>query len=202
MLRTCCFTLALAALGITPALAQGPYDYSYSRAYDYSHPGFYLGAGIGQSWMKNEIDGTNNNNFGFDVTAGIRPLPWFSAEVSYVDLGGYRNYYNCFGCYDDRHTRADGGAAFGVLYLPIPHSIAEFYGKAGVARLATHESGFPYYCATQCNYVVDDETNTGFAWGAGVQLHWWNFALRAGYEQFQNQVGRPSMLTAGAYVNF
>ncbi len=196
MLRTCFITLTLAAIGITPALAQGPYDFT--------GPNFYLGASVGQSWIKNEIDGYHTNNFGFDVTAGVRALPWLGGEISYIDMGDSHDYYgNCFyGCDGDHHVRSQGGAAFGVFYLPIPRSIAELYGKVGVARLQDRQSGFPYYCNTQCNYLVNEETNTGFAWGGGLQVHWWNFAFRAEYQQFQNQLGRPGLLTAGAFWNF
>jgi opacity protein-like surface antigen len=193
MLRTLSFCILLATLGTSSAMADPP--------------GFYVGAGVGQATIKNDYAGYHQHDLGFNLTAGIRPLPLLGAEISYVDLGnrGYDGYWNCFGnCGNDNHIREQGGAAFAVLYLPIPRSLVDIYGKAGVAVLDTRQRIYNgSYCA-QCNYYYydNDQTNTGFAWGAGVQVHWWNFAFRGEFEQFQNQIGRPNLVTAGAFWSF
>ena len=185
-----------------PAAAAPPYYFNTDP--------FYIGVQAGQADLRDASIGFHHRDPGWTLAAGVRPSPYVGAEISYVDLAGPHDYGYCdVYCYSGSNYWTRGGAAFGVLYLPLPMSIAEVYGKAGAARLQTHTVGVTTancYGYGPCPYYYNDyginRTNTGFAWGAGAQLHWWNFALRAEYEQFDGQGGRPSLVSLGAFWTF
>jgi opacity protein-like surface antigen len=196
------FIVGLLALASLPALAAPPYEF-------YPNP-FYIGVQAGQANLRDDSIGFHHRDPGWTVVAGVRPIPYVGAEVSYIDLGGQHDYGYCdFYCYSGSDYWTRGGAAFGVLYLPLPMTIGELYGKAGAARLQTHTIGVTTancygYGPCPGNYGTYgiDRTNTGFAWGAGAQLHWWNLAFRAEYEQFENQNGRPNLVSVGVFWTF
>lgn len=199
--------IALCTLCVSPAFAQDDGYYT-------GQPHFYLGADAGQSTIRNDFLGFNQHGVGFDVRAGVRPIPFLGAEIEYVDLGNRHDFSDCFAfCSYGTHIDSQGGAAFGVAYLPIPHSLVDLYGKAGVARLQTRTTSIiappgacnPYQTCpafigpghpADVSYRTDT-TDTDFAWGAGVQVHWWNFAFRGEFQQFQTQNGHPNLVSAG-----
>ncbi|HET9389817.1 MAG TPA: outer membrane beta-barrel protein [Steroidobacteraceae bacterium] len=186
--------VVLIVAGAPPVLAQEADDYG-------ARPHFYLGADVGQSTLRNDSLGFDQHGYGFDLRAGVRPIRYLGAEIEYVDLGDRHDFSDaCFGGFhcDGTHVRAQGGAAFGVVYLPIPHSLVELYGKAGAARLQTRATSTQF--CDFCDIVIldhTDTTDTDFAWGGGLQLHWWNFGFRGEFQQFQTHSGHPSLVSAG-----
>jgi opacity protein-like surface antigen len=205
------FVIALLTVGIRGALAQAPGYYSDGSDY-YGGPHFYLGADAGQSTVRNDTLGFDQHGFGFDLRAGVRPIPYLGAEIEYVDLGNQHDLSDCFRfCSSGTHVESQGGAAFGVAYLPIPHSLVDLYGKAGVARLQTRTTSLvspncpPNQPCPLSDFIGSyrtDTTDTDFAWGAGMQLHWWNFAFRGEFQQFQTRDGHPSLVSAGVSWTF
>jgi len=202
-MRGASFLLVTAVLAVMslPAAA-APYYFTPSP--------FYIGVQAGQADLRDDSIDFHHRDAGWTAAAGVRPIPYLGAEISYVDLGGTHDYGYCdVYCYSGSDYWTRGGAAFGVLYLPLPMSIAELYGKAGAARLQTHTVGVTTpscYLSAPCpdfysEYGID-RTNTAFAWGAGAQLHWWNLAFRAEYEQFQTQGGHPSLASVGIFWTF
>src|ERR1700752_3292101 len=79
MTRAMVAALALAALFATPAFA--------------ADNGFYLGAGVGQGYVKFDndqflgLDNFDGDDTGWKSIAGFRPFKLFSIEANYVDLG-------------------------------------------------------------------------------------------------------------------
>jgi hypothetical protein len=56
--------------------------------------GFYVGAGIGQGYVKVDdvaLDNFKGDDTGFKVIAGFRPFKMFALEANYVDLGSAKD---------------------------------------------------------------------------------------------------------------
>ena len=102
---------------------------------------------------------------------------------------------------------------YGVGYLPLPLPFLDVYGKVGVARLQNNIT--PIYTITAvatarrrysaCSAPIayrTDQTDTKFAYGAGVQAKWQDFAFRAEYERISSQFGDPAAFTVGVSWTF
>lgn len=193
------FTLMLAALPLKSALAADPF-------YD---PGLYLGASVGESWVEANVDELGSPGFGspqfrrtdtgYQVMLGVRPLPFLGAEVDYLDLGDPHGGID----FTPIDVRMRGGAAFGVLYLPMPVPPVDIFGKVGVSRFQTVVSGGQGFNCFVCGPTFR-ETNdtTGLALGAGVQFKLGAFGIRTEYEHFNAAGGSPGLATVGATWTF
>jgi opacity protein-like surface antigen len=124
-----------------------------------------------------------------------------------MDFGGNHGDYNDNYYYGAPYSQAKAGAAFGVLYLPLPIPWFDVYGKAGVARL--HEIDYFNYQTQPCNAVPGcytatqaDRWSTDFAYGAGVQWHVGVLGLRAEYERIDTSGANPDMFTFGLTWTF
>lgn len=127
--------------GCGPALAADPL-------------GFYLGAGIGHSELRNSLGIGNFGLTGFSgpysasghytgwkLMTGIRPLPVLGAEVAYVDFGSVNAAASIpatptqggLNATATAHPRATALLAIGYLPIPLPH--LDVFAKAGVAQL-------------------------------------------------------------------
>jgi hypothetical protein len=98
--------------------------------------GFYVGAGIGESEIRN--DGYygphfNEQHFGWQAISGIRPILPVGVELEYIDFGDPSAGPN----YHFRAANADAKAEalFALGYLPLPVPFLDIYGKLDVARL-------------------------------------------------------------------
>jgi hypothetical protein len=173
--------------------------------------GFYIGAGVGQAQIGNNNDyynpygyygGFHDHDAAWKVIAGLRPISIVGAELEYIDFGnagGDSGYYT--GNYDygvSAHPKAT--VLYGLGYLPIPLPFLDVYGKLGVAHLQTNNSYFTVNPA--CTAVVGgtclpiasrfDEQDTKFAYGAGVQAKFQDFAFRGEYERISSTYGDPN----------
>src|SRR5579862_4631280 len=182
----------------------------------YNPAGFYIGGNVGVS----DLHDYNNDHYGFDTgydysrhhTAwkgllGVRPVPLFGLELAYMDFGGNHGDYSNDYYYGAPYSQAKAGAAFGVLYLPLPIPWFDVYGKAGVARL--HEIDYFNSQTQPCNAVPGcftatqaDRWSTDFAYGAGVQWHVGSLGLRAEYERIDTSGQNPDMFTFGLTWTF
>jgi hypothetical protein len=188
--------IGITALGAsTAALADNPL-------------GLYIGAGVGESQIGNNYDYYNPYGYGggyhdhdaaWKVIAGMKPIPFVGAELEYIDFGnagGNNGYYN--GNYDygmSAHPKAT--VLYGLGYLPIPLPFLDVYGKLGVAHLQTNNS---FYTGVACTGAVGcvavqsrfDEQDNKFAYGAGVQAKFQDFAFRGEYERISSTYGDPN----------
>lgn len=156
--------------------------------------GFYLGASVGQSNIKDRDDlsglSLDSDDTGFKVIAGFRPLDFLAVEVNYVD----------FGKPDDTvagtnvQVDANGIDAFGVLFFsPVP--LFDLYAKAGVISWDAK--------ATVQNLGSVDDSGTDFAWGAGAQFRLGSLAIRGEYEKFEiGAIDDVNMLSLGVTWTF
>ncbi len=207
--------MAIIALGAsTSALAGNPL-------------GAYVGFGVGASNVGNNY---NNGGYGYNcgpygcygggygtsvvswkVMAGIRPISIVGAELEYMDFGssnGNNGYYNNYYYYGaNSHPKAT--LLYGVGYLPLPLPYLDVFGKLGVARLQTNitnyvnptGSGICTYPCVPINAGID-QSNDKFAYGAGIQARWQDFAFRAEYEGISSNYGNPAAVSISVTWTF
>ena len=183
--------------------------------------GAYVGVGVGQSKVgsNNYYDygyygGYHDHDAAWKAIIGIRPLPIVGAEVEYIDFGsgnGANGYYGNGYFYSNASSHPKAEVLYGLGYLPLPLPFLDVYGKLGVARLQSNITTYAYpsgYCAppySTCSAPVayrTDQTDTKFAYGAGVQAKWQDFAFRAEYERISSQFGDPAAYMVSATWTF
>jgi opacity protein-like surface antigen len=167
--------------------------------------GLYVGGAAGQSQVEANapsIGDFKQNHSAFKVIAGIRPISLIGAELSYIDFGHPSGSINT----DPSNVSEKGADAFGVLYLPVP--VVDVFVKAGLARLQSTLSSFRGGVGTctvtdpNCALFRLDRTNTSFAAGAGAQVKFGSWAVRAEYERFNAAGANPSLVSLGLTWTF
>lgn len=201
----------LASLGALGACSVTATACAQSPTALYNPAGFYIGGAVGESDVHTGNDVFDNNydyyrhHTAWKGMVGIRPIHMLGAELDYIDFGSPNNnaYY---GYYYSPDAKAKAGAAFGVLYLPLPVPFFDVYGKAGVARL--HNIDYlpqSYSCPalSGCYQTIQvSQWSTDFAYGGGVQWHWGGLGLRAEYERLDTSGPNPEVLTVGLTWTF
>ena len=187
--------------------------------------GLYFGGGYGQAHVNAEpgpiIPQSTGSIGGFDMThsafkaiAGLRPLPFVGAEVSYLDFGKVSSITGKpvpglpGTVVNSEQASQKGETAFALLYLPVP--IVDVYLKGGLSRITTEFD--VTYTGTQpgvgtcpvnnpsCSvlgtlHAARDSTDTAFAYGAGLQWKLGQWAVRGEYERFSAAGAKPSLLS-------
>jgi opacity protein-like surface antigen len=168
---------------------------------------FYVGAGVGQSTLRQDYYQIDTHVTGWKAVAGWRPLDLFGAEVEYADFGSKDITYVSSATTTQISTDAHATAAFALLYLPVPVPWFDLYAKAGPARVQSNTSVrfTPAGCAvpTPCPISsTDDSSRTSIAWGAGGQFKFGWPAVRLEYERFAGSQGTDALLTLAVTANF
>jgi opacity protein-like surface antigen len=172
--------------------------------------GFYGGGAIGQANLEASMPTFSTTTFEYNHSAyqlivGVRPISLLGAEASYIDFG-HPHYKSSANAAVATDLELKGSAAFGVLYLPVP--VIDLYLKAGVSSLRSQFNGtafLPGPCPItmpNCGVVHQNQTDTGFAAGAGVQVKFGSLAARAEYERFTAAGTHPDMITLGLIWKF
>jgi opacity protein-like surface antigen len=169
--------------------------------------GLYLGAGVGQSHVRNDfsafsdVSGFVEHHTGWKALIGIRPLPIVGAELEYADFGhpGVSGAGSSIpGLVYNADVSQRAGSLFGLVYWPLPIPILDLYAKAGLSELRTNINA-TVTCAsgTTCTggpiSYRQDSTTARFAYGAGVQAKLFGLAARAEYEQVNAPGGSPDL---------
>ncbi len=167
---------------------------------------FYVGAGVGQSTLRQDYYQIDTHVAGWKVVAGWHPLDMFGAEVEYANFGNKDVTYVSSTATTQVSTDAHATAAFALLYLPVPVPWFDLYAKAGPARIQSNTSTrFTPGCSL-CNLVPantsDDSSRTSVAWGAGGQFKFGLPAIRLEYERFAGSQGTDALLTLAVTANF
>ncbi|HUA88891.1 MAG TPA: outer membrane beta-barrel protein [Steroidobacteraceae bacterium] len=159
--------------------------------------GLYVGAGVGQSTLKQDYYQIDSHTTGWKVLAGWRPISVVGAEVEYVGLGSKSVTYQSLAQTID--TKAHATALFAVGYLPVPLPYLDLYAKLGAARVQNDTTvtsfGLP-------GSTVLDNNRTSFAWGAGAQFKFGLPAIKVEYERFDGSQGNDSLISAALTLNF
>lgn len=148
--------------------------------------GLYVGGALGQSASGLKIGNINytDQNVGFKLIAGFRPLKLLAVEFNYLDLGDASTGGVT------AHTKAVGGFALGFLPLPI----VDIYGKVGLVSWRTDASS---------PALSWRPSGSDLALGAGVQMHFGALAARIEYEAFDAQeASTPTLLSIGLTYTF
>lgn len=195
-----------------PFVAAGASAFSTAALAD-NPLGLYVGAGVGVASVDNSnyyypygySGGFRDRDASWKALIGVRPIPVLGAELEYLDFGsgdGSNGFYGPLSYYDyGPHSHPKATVLYGVGYLPLPLPFLDVYGKLGVARLQTDIS---YETCTSLSITPSglncttsvlsriDQQNTNFAFGAGVQSKFQDFAFRAEYERIDSSYGNPS----------
>jgi hypothetical protein len=153
MIRTIGTSLALLALA---PLAQA------------ADNGIYLGAGYVQSEYGFDDPGDvdfDDEDGGYKVIAGWRPIDNFGVEVNYIDHGD--------ATVGDTRIGAETISGFAVGYVALP--VVDLFAKAGASS---------WKVDARSDGLSVDEDDLDFAWGVGVQARIWSIGARLEYEQF------------------
>lgn len=169
----------------------------------------------GSSGALGSLDMTHS---AFEAIVGMRPLPFLGAEVSYMDFGKVSRMSgqvvaaaagNQPFVAQSEQASQKGESAFALLYLPVP--VIDVYVKAGLSRITT-DYNVTYLgttpgvgtcamnvpnCGTTLLTASRDSTDTGFAYGAGLQWKLGQWAVRAEYERFDAAGENPSLFSIG-----
>ena len=150
--------------------------------------GIYLGAGVVQTdyGLENPQDFSpfDDEDNGYKLIVGIRPLDSFGVEVNYIDHGDATvpTGIVCIQvvgvpCPDTTKLSAKTVSAFAVGYLALP--LVDLFAKAGASSWDFDVKVSPANAGFSAN---DDGTD--FAWGVGVQARFGSIGARLEYEQF------------------
>jgi opacity protein-like surface antigen len=183
--------------------------------------GFYLGAGVGQSHVRSELDAsaffpsfsgafsTQGTRTGWKAILGIRPLSIIGAEAEYLDFGsasasgGIPATVGSSGLNATVTSHPKAAALFAMGYLPIPLPYLDIFAKAGAAELkssvnanaqATCPISLPCFQILIPPYSASS-SDTRFAYGAGLQVKVAGLAVRAEYERISARGGDPDLLS-------
>jgi opacity protein-like surface antigen len=165
--------------------------------------GIYLGGGVtrtsidtGNDFIESAPDfSLDDDDNGFKVIAGMRPLDWLAFEANYVDFGNIE--------VSSTGASVPGGSfeltgidAFAVGFLPV--TFVDIFGKVGAIRWdsdsAANVGGIDF---------EDSDSGTDLAYGAGVQARLGSLAARLEYERFEvDNTDEVAMITLGLTYTF
>jgi opacity protein-like surface antigen len=175
--------------------------------------GLYVGAGAGESTLRQDSYGVDAHPTGWKVLVGWHPIHVFGTELEYVDLGSHSGTsLDPAGATSYSVTSsASAPALFMLGYLPLPLPWLDLYGKVGAARLRTkvNGTGRPNCAAGHACPLIEyvemvdtDMTQTRLAYGAGAQFRFGAPALRLEYERFTASNGDQTLLSLDLLLNF
>lgn len=156
--------------------------------------GLYLGAGVGQSTVKDDTTGGtfDSTATGYKAFAGYRfnkiPIVDLAGEVGYVDFGKPSQ--------DVGSQRVDfklhGGYLAGLLIFPI--GPFDLYGKGGAMS---------WKAESNVGATNASRSGTDAFYGVGAAFYFWKLGVRAEYERYQiKEVDRVDMLSVSALFQF
>lgn len=154
---------------------------------------FYIGGAVGNGRVTGadpaqSVADFKENHTAFKLFAGTR-VAMFGAEVAYLNFGKAAG--DIAGV--SASGKLEGYGVFALVYAPLPLPVLDIYAKAGLARLSTE---------IRAAGLGLDRKNTDFGVGAGAQLKFGSWAIRAEYERFATDGTDPSLLSLGFTKSF
>lgn len=157
--------------------------------------GFYLGGGIGASFVKwewSDLDEDdfklNGSDFAYKVFGGYKVIPFLSFEGGYRDLGEVSDEKN--GTKYGSEISGWDVEAMGIL----PLGVAHLWAKAGYIWWSS-EGGV--------SNDLKSESGSDFMWGLGGDLSILKVAVRLEWEKFEiENTDHISMFTGGVTFGF
>lgn len=167
--------------------------------------GIYLGGGLTRTSLdtgSDFVEGApdfrlDDEDNGFKVIAGIRPLDWLGFEANYVDFGNIE-VNNTGATLPSGQFELTGIDAFAVGYLSAP--FVEIFGKVGAIRW---DSDSAVTGGVGNLDFSDSNSGTDFAYGAGVGARLGSLGARLEYERFEvDGTEEVAMITLGVTYTF
>ena len=156
--------------------------------------GLYLGAGVGQSTVKDDSGGAkfDSTATGYKAFLGYRfnkiPIVDLAAEAGYVDFG--KPSQDVAGQHVD--FKLHGGYLAGLLIFPL--GPFDLYGKGGALSWKTESN---------VGATNTSRSGTDAFYGVGAAFYLWKIGIRAEYERYQiKEVDRVDMLSVSALFQF
>jgi opacity protein-like surface antigen len=170
--------------------------------------GIYVGVSIGQAKIEEkdvleDLD-FDQDDFGYKILIGARPLDWLGLEANYVNFGDHEEDYSfdVLGQTFDTNIKVEGYGIAGYLVGFIPIGPVDIFGKAGLVSWDTTVSsdgveGFP----DTIQELRDDGED--LAYGVGVQFRLLSLGVRAEYEVYDiDGVDDANLLSIGVTYTF
>jgi len=160
---------------------------SMAGAVEAADNGFYVGGGItrtsidtGTDFVEDAPDfGLDDDDNGFKIIAGMRPLDWLGFEANYVDFGNIE-VSSSGATVPSGAFELTGIDAFAMGFLSAP--FVDVFGKVGLIRWDSDSAvtgGLG-----DINFRRSD-SGTDLAYGAGVQARLGSLGARLEYERFE-----------------
>jgi opacity protein-like surface antigen len=165
---------AIAVLGIAAA------SFGLPAAAQSTDTGFYVGANVGQSKLKDVCSGCDDKDTAWRFLGGYQINRNFSAELGYTNLGEFSG------------TKVNAWELVGVGLFPINNQFG-IYGKLGGHHSEAKDGG--------------SETGNGLTYGAGLQFDLSrNLGLRGEWQRYDKLAGisdlKGDVLSVGAIWRF
>lgn len=165
--------------------------------------GIYIGGGVSRTSIDTGSDfvesvpdlSLDDDDNGFKVIVGMRPLDWLGFEANYVDFGNIE-VTSTGATVPEGSFELTGIDAFAVGFLSAP--FVDVFGKVGAIRWDSDS-------AARIGNVdfSSSESGTDFAYGAGVQARFGSLAARLEYERFEvDRTDEVAMVTLGLTYTF
>jgi hypothetical protein len=165
--------------------------------------GVYAGIAVGQS--KTDVqsffddDEVDEEDTGFKLLLGLRPLDWLGVEVNYVYLGEVSGGAD-FPDFTSFRVKQTGFGASGVLFYDI--ATFDLFAKAGLIRWDASRTVDTFFG----RFNVSDK-GTDLTWGAGAQARFGSLAARLEYERYEIDesdgfIGKPHLISLGLTWTF
>jgi hypothetical protein len=165
--------------------------------------GIYVGGGVSRTSIDTSSDfvesvpdfSLDDDDNGFKVIVGMRPLDWLGIEANYVDFGNIEVTSTGVSV-PDGSFELTGFDAFAVGFLSAP--FVDIFGKVGVIRWdsdsAASVGGVDF---------SSSESGTDLAYGAGIQARLGSLGARLEYERFEvDRTDEVAMVTLGLTYTF
>jgi Outer membrane protein beta-barrel domain len=169
--------------------------------------GLYIGAGVGESHVRNDnVASFVENHTGWKALIGIRPIAILGAELEYTDFGhpGATGVTVAPGLAYNVDASQKATSLFGVAYLPLPLPVLDIYGKAGWSNLKSEINAScvtPTTCGGNPPYH-QESTDSRLAYGLGAQAKFLALGVRAEYERISAPGGSPDLYSLIATWTF
>jgi hypothetical protein len=171
--------------------------------------GLYIGGSLGEADVRSKDVPLTfaATDLGWKVFVGARPISFVGIELAYMNYGHATAplpppIFEV--AYLGDRSRQQAAILFGVGYLPLSLPFLDLYGKVGIAKLDTRDQSESVIAIAHYGYenIVQNQWSTNFAYGAGLQWKFGQFALRAEYERINASGGDPALSSVGILWRF
>ena len=144
----------------------------------------------------------DDNDTGFKIMVGLRPLDWLGVEMNYVNLGQVSG--NTGDLLPLRFRVEESGVdVLGLLFWDVA-PVVDLFAKGGFIRW---DADTRFDSPLIGRRIRGSDRGTDLAFGAGAQVHFGSIAARLEYEYFDidtpdDIANKPQMISLGVTYTF